>query len=209
MNRYFLLAAAVSIAVAGPLPDLQWQDNNDGLVAFVPESPSTLYQDALGLNLPVQDTKWITAEQPSSENRGGKGNNDGIDPSRSSTAKDDNDEDGDEHQVQPGASTTFNDPRFSNYEIPKAPPVSLIFSTPSNSWIIQNYKCKDEASVCCSQENRLGPGFKQIPSTSKSCAASTFFNRPPNNSFFFVALSKLSREIYILLLYGTAHGLIH
>lgn len=96
MNRYFLLAAAVSIAVAGPLPDLQWQDNNDGLVAFVPESPSTLYQDALGLNPPVQDTKWITAEQPSSENRGGKGNNDGIDPSRSSTAKDDNDEDGDE-----------------------------------------------------------------------------------------------------------------
>lgn len=65
MNRYLLLtAAAASVAVTGPLPDLQWQNNNNRLVDFVAESPSALTQDARGLNFPVLDTSWMIAGGP-------------------------------------------------------------------------------------------------------------------------------------------------
>lgn len=53
MDRYLLLAApaaAASVAVAGPLPGIQWQGNNN-IVAFVPESPSAFNQDARGQTL--------------------------------------------------------------------------------------------------------------------------------------------------------------
>lgn len=62
MNRYLLLAAAAaaaSVAVTGPLPDPQWQNNNR-LVDFVPESPTAFNQD--GLHFPAQDTPWMIAE---------------------------------------------------------------------------------------------------------------------------------------------------
>lgn len=61
MDRYLLLAApaaAASVAVAGPLPDIQWQDNNN-IVAFVPESPSAFNQDARGQTYPVLETQWL------------------------------------------------------------------------------------------------------------------------------------------------------
>lgn len=58
MNRYLLLAAAASVVVTGPLPDLQWQNNNK-LVDLAPESPTALTQKALGLNFPVLDKPWV------------------------------------------------------------------------------------------------------------------------------------------------------
>lgn len=69
MDRYLLLAApaaAASVAVAGPLPDIQWQDNNN-IVAFVPESPSAFNQDARGQTYPVLEMHWLNAGRSPSD----------------------------------------------------------------------------------------------------------------------------------------------
>lgn len=69
MDRYLLLAApaaAASVAVAGPLPDIQWQDNNN-IVAFVPESPSEFNKDARGQTYSVLETQWLNVGRSPSD----------------------------------------------------------------------------------------------------------------------------------------------
>lgn len=181
MNRYLLLAAAAaSVAVTGPLPDLQWQNNN-GLVDFIPESPSALEQDARGLNVPVLDRPWMIAEdsyvKPVSDKNEVKGmdlEKLGFDPANGIIfTKVDNDED-------------RSPPNYPSIE----PPFMIFGRPPTDIWRLRTFECKAQASVCCSQENRLGPDFLQTPSSTKSCAASMFH---PN---IFCHLSKLSCNIF-------------
>lgn len=164
MNRYLLLAAAAaSVAVTGPLPDLQWQNNNNRLVDFVAESPSALTQDSRGLNFPVLDTSWMIAGDPD------------VLPSIN------NDQD---HKYSEGdLSDSIIRPPLDN-KSPEAP--SKLSGTPTDTWILMSFECKAQTSVCCSKENRLGPIFIQTRSSSKSCALSMFHA----NSF--CHLSKLS-----------------
>lgn len=152
MNRYLLLAtAAASVAVTGPLPDLQWQNNNNRLVDFVAQSPSTLTQDARELNFPVLDSSWMIAGLPDVVPFN-KDDQDYIDSEKSSPGLP-------SHPQSPGPPSTLSGP-------------------PTDAWILQSFECKAQASVCCSKENRLGPLFIQTRSSTKSCAASMFLPIP-------------------------------
>lgn len=171
MNRYLLLAAAAaSVAVTGPLPDLQWQSNN-GLVDFIPKSLSALEQAARELNFPVLDTPWRIAED-----------------SYVMPVSHENEEAGYDLE-KPDLNSVNEDPRLPNS--PSIEPHFGHFGTPpTDIWRLRAFECKAQASVCCSQENRLGPEFIQTPSSTKSCAASMFH---PNS---FCHLSKLSCNIF-------------
>lgn len=150
MNRYLLLAtAAASVAVTGPLPDLQWQNNLNRLVDFVAQSPSTLTQDARGLNFPVLDSSWMIAGLPDVVNNDHQDYIDSEKPSSDSRS----------HPPSPGPPSTLSGP-------------------PTDAWILKSFECKAQASVCCSKENRLGPLFIQTRSSTKSCAASMFLPIP-------------------------------
>lgn len=155
MNRYLLLAtAAASVAVTGPLPDLQWQNNNNRLVDFVAQSPSTLTQDARGLNFPVLDSSWMIAGLPDVVPFNNDDQDD-IDPEKPSAGMRSHPPD----NTSPGLPSTLSDP-------------------PTDAWILKSFECKAQASVCCSKENRLGPLFIQTRSSRKSCAASMFLPIP-------------------------------
>lgn len=169
MNRYlFLAAAAASVAVTGPLPDLQWQNNN-GLVDFVPELPSALSQDALGLNIPaLKNAPWMIAGNPPE-----------MPPDNEP-----NPQQPPEIEVPPDNKPNLERPtphndKFNIRPLPnsnggEASPYLLIPHTTTDTWTLTSFECKAQASVCCSQENRLGPAFIQTPSSTKSCAASMF-----------------------------------
>lgn len=169
MNRYLLVAAAAaaaaSVAVAGPLPDPQWQDQNNELVALVPESPSALNQDAPVQTFPVPDTNWIIAGVPGSEF--------------------------DEEGYQ---SSSQNDANFKYHPIREGTDI-IYGETPTEDWKLKSFECKAQASVCCSEENHLGPDYIHNPSILKSCAASSF--PPPPPQFVCCRLSKLSRAICV------------
>lgn len=157
MNRYLLVAAAAaaaaSVAAAGPLPDPQWQDQNNELVALVPESPSALNQDAPVQTFPVLDTNWIIAGVPGSEF----------------------DEEGYQYSSQnDGTDIIYGE-------------------TPTEDCKLKSFECKAQASVCCSEENHLGPDYIHNPSILKSCAASSF----PPPQLVCCHLSKLSRAICV------------
>lgn len=51
--------------------------------------------------------------------------------------------------------------------------------TPTEDWKLKSFECKAQASVCCSEENHLGPDYIHNPSILKSCAASSFPPPPP------------------------------
>lgn len=174
MNRYLLLAAAAaSVAVTGPLPDLQWQSNNNRLFDFVAESPSALTQDVRGLNFLVLDKPWMIAGSPN------------VMPFTND----------DQNYMDPENPHFNNIPDLPTLDNTSPEPPPTLSGTPTDTWILKSFECKAQASVCCSEENRLGPEFINSPSSTKSCAASMFLPIPsvtfPNRDVAYVVRTTM------------------
>lgn len=156
MNRCLFFAAAAtaaaSVVLAGPLLDLQWQDSNNRLVAFVPESPSAVNQDATAQTFPVLNTDRTNSQLLAES-----------DPAI-----------GNIKLPQQGRDGQNDDYLYDGGANPPSEPSFIFGNSPTDIWTLTSFQCKAQASVCCSQENRLGSGFIQIPSLSKACASSSF-----------------------------------